>query len=478
MFVIVNWRDRDHPESGGAELVCEELASRIAARGHEVVLLTSRPPGAPATELRAGFRIVRRGGKFTVYPLALVWLFLHRRRIDSVLDSQNGIPFFSPIAVGRNVPIVMLLHHIHQDQFGQYFPKFLARVGQILESTVSRVVYGRRRVAAVSPSTRRDARQRLGLRGDIHVVPPGCDIPITLRPHLERAEAPRIVCVGRLVPHKRTELIVEAVEQLRDRVPDLELHIVGDGPARARLEALVAERGLGDRVVLHGPLPSHERDALVATAWLTVNASHGEGWGLSVIEANAMGIPVVAFRRPGLRDSIRNGRTGWLVVEGESLAATIDKAIDELRDPARADAYSSEARSWVARFSWEEMCEQMLAIVEAERGRLRHQPDDRRIHTDLSVVAHLDTSVLPDGWRPQFRLTDRWSMQPSGLTVLLSGADTESARLALLRAGIPTATIDGPGVRIAVARPVDLIAPELGSLAVASGDRSDSTLVG
>ena len=82
------------------------------------------------------------------------------------------------------------------------------------------------------------------------------------------------------------------------------------------------------------------------------------------------------------------------------------------------------------------------------------------------------------GWRPHFRLTDRWSLHASGLTVLLVGADTESARLALLRAGIPAEAVDGPGVRTAVARPVDLIAPDISAMAPVSDDRADSTLVG
>src|SRR5271155_2314684 len=99
--VIVNWRDLSHPQAGGAEMYCEEVASRLARGGRRVVLLTSAVAGHPLSETRDGYLIVRRGGPLTVYLLAFMWLWRHRRRIVEVIDSQCGIPFLAPLALRR-----------------------------------------------------------------------------------------------------------------------------------------------------------------------------------------------------------------------------------------------------------------------------------------------------------------------------------------------------------------------------------------
>lgn len=96
-IAILNWRDSSHPEAGGAELYSESVARELAAEGHDVTLVTSRPAATAPRERRDGYRVVRRGGRFTLYPWVLLWLLRHRNRIDGVIDSQNGIPFFSPL---------------------------------------------------------------------------------------------------------------------------------------------------------------------------------------------------------------------------------------------------------------------------------------------------------------------------------------------------------------------------------------------
>ena len=377
-----------------------------------------------------------------------------------MVDSQNGIPFFTPLSVTKNTPVVLLLHHIHQDQFAKYLPGPAAALGRWLERTGTRVVYGRRAIVAVSPSTRQGARRRLGLRGEIRVVPPGCDpMPERLRLGLDRHPRPRIVCVGRLVPHKRMHLLVEAIPALAVRHPDLDVHVVGDGTELPRLRQLAAECGVGDRLVLHGALSQSDRDELLSTAWLTVNPSQGEGWGLSIVEANALGVPALAYRRPGLRDSIRDGVTGWLIDDDDDLAQAVSGVLDRLADPGLAMEISQRAHHWVSRFTWDEMAHQIGDVLDGERGRLAHRTDDRRVRTDLATVVHVPTTLLPPAWTPQFRLTDRWSRTTQALVVLLPGADTGTARLALRRAGLPGEIVDHPTVSIEVARPADLLSP-------------------
>ena len=164
-YLVCNWRDSTHPRAGGAEVYCEQLARQLSALGAEVTLLTSRPCGTARRE-RANFgQVIRLGGTFTTYPLVLAWLVWNRRRVDGVIDSENGIPYFTPLAVRRSTPVILLIHHVHQEQFAVYFPPVIRGVARWLERTATAWVYGRHPVCAVSPSTRGAIRRALGVRG-------------------------------------------------------------------------------------------------------------------------------------------------------------------------------------------------------------------------------------------------------------------------------------------------------------------------
>lgn len=132
-IVITNWRDSRHPRAGGAERYCEQTALELSELGARVTLLTSRPPGVAAVERTDYGTVVRRGGTLGTYPLGLWWLLRRRSTIDAVLDSENGIPYFSPLAVRRRTPVVLLIHHVHQRQFEQYLSPAAAAVGKFLE---------------------------------------------------------------------------------------------------------------------------------------------------------------------------------------------------------------------------------------------------------------------------------------------------------------------------------------------------------
>jgi glycosyltransferase involved in cell wall biosynthesis len=384
LVVVVNWRDLSHPQAGGAEVVCEMMAARLAAEGNEVVLLTSSVGGSPKTQRRDGYTIRRAGGRFTVYPLALLWLLVHRRSVHTVLDSQNGIPFFTPLAVKPKTTVLLLIWHVHQEQFSAYFPRPIAALGRWLETSGTRAVYRSRTVVTISPSTRAGIVGDLRLSGPVRVIPLGwtlsLDVDGARRP---RTAHPTIVAVGRLVPHKRARLIVEAMPEVLRAHPDTVLHLVGSGVELTALMARVSELGLSNNVAFRSDCTNHERDELVSRAWLSINASAGEGWGISVIEANALGIPVLAFDRPGLQDSIVDNVTGWLIEEGESLARATTQVVELLGNEDAAEAFSRRALRWASRFTWAATGDQLLSAIAAETDRI----NSRSARTDSDDLA-------------------------------------------------------------------------------------------
>ena len=152
-----------------------------------------------------------------------------------------------------------------------------------------------------------------------------------------------------------------------------------------------------------------------------MTASESEGWGPGVIQSNAQGVPVLAYRRPGLRDSIRHQDTGWLIDEGQPLGPAVSEALRKVGRPALRRGHRDACPAVDRGFTWDEMAKQVMDILQSEEGRLRHLPDDRRSRTDLSTVAVVPFDLLPDDQTLQFRLTDRSLVGTDGPVLLLRG---------------------------------------------------------
>jgi glycosyltransferase involved in cell wall biosynthesis len=369
-IVIANWRDPWHPDAGGAERYAWEIGRGLVDRGARVCFLTARAAGQSRRDHRDGITVTRMGGRFTVYPRVLGWLLAHRRAVDAVLDCQNGIPFFTPLVLPRRVPVLCVVHHVHTVQFGVHFPRWMAWAGRMLEGPVARWAYRRHACVAVSPSTVTAMRERLRWTGDIYLIPNGAPAPAEVAGPARQS----LVWVGRLVAHKRAELILPIARRLEGA--GLTIDVVGRGPAARPLATAVAARGLTGAVRLHGFLPEEDKQAIVAGSLLHLNTSQGEGWGLCVLEAAALGVPTVAFDVDGLRDAVRDGRTGWLVRAGETIEDVTERAVKELADPARRSAIVAACQEWASRLDWErskaQMAELISSSVQCGTSRSRH----------------------------------------------------------------------------------------------------------
>jgi glycosyltransferase involved in cell wall biosynthesis len=453
-LVWLNFKDARHPHAGGAEEFMHQVATRLVADGQRVTVLTSRSRGTARTETIKGATVRRRGNAYTVYLYALLWLLRHRRDINGIVDTCNGIPFFAPLAVGRRVPVVVLIHHVHQSMFAQHFRWPVAQVGRWMERVGNRLVYGERTIAVVSPSSRTEVRRVLGLIGPVFVAANGQE-PLAVS-GAQRSEAPRIVCVGRLAPHKRWDLLIRVMPRVVELVPDVELHLIGDGPCRRELTRLVDELDLAGSVRLHGRLATPDRNRLLASGWLTVCTSEVEGWGLAVTEAMCLGLPAVVLASPGLRDSVRNRTTGWVVERPQHLAGQLTSALIELEDTTVAEAWAQRCRDWSSRFTWDATADRITGLLISEDTR-RVAADGRAI-CDLSTVVELPVREAAKIDFTVLRSVDQvdWDAPETGaaprVRVLLAGFDEGDATAFLSRFGIPADTL-----RVRVARPTDLL---------------------
>ncbi len=437
--LFINWRERNDPQAGGAELFCSALASQFGADGAEVTLFTSRPRGARPQAVPDGLNAVRSGGRWSVYPRAAWFMARNGGRFDAIIDSSNGIPFFSPLFARRRTAVVGVIYHVHQEQFSLHFRWPLSAIGRALERHGTRLVYGQRPMAVISPSTRAEVRCRLGYQGPLFVVPVAAD---TGQPESRRRlPSPRVVCLGRLVPHKRVELLLEAVPQLLPRWPDLAVDVIGDGPSLPVLRARAEHLGVGKVVRFRGFLPASARDRLLSQAWALAQPALNEGFGLSVLEASAHGVPAIACSVPGLVDAIRVGETGWLASEGVSFASTLEQAIASLADEREAAAYAERCRRWANQFSWAQSASRLVAIVASELDRVarsRSGERERRETSDLCCTAVFDdiSTEASSRLRRSVRRTDLWREGEDQVAVTFYGADEPGVRRILERNGL------------------------------------------
>lgn len=381
--VVVNWRDLDHSLAGGAEIYAWHLARGLAEAGATVDFVTARDEGQSGHEVRDGIDIRRGGGRLGFYAFALGWLLRHRRQIDAVIDPACGLPSFSPLVLRRRTPAVLIVHHVHQAQFGVHFPAPAAALGRWLERVAMRRVYRRHTTLAVSASTAAEMRDQLGWTGDIGLLENGADLPTYDAWQAAEKDADRIVVLGRLVAHKRVDVVLEAIAAAQHRATladrDLHIDVIGQGPEREQLVSRAAELGLADRVTFHGFLPTAEKDDLLARAALHVCGSDAEGWGQAVIDAAGWGVPTLARDVPGLRDSIRHGESGWLVEDTDSTAVLVDRLADGV-EAALLEARAADGRihradaclAWAHKFDWAQM---RLVSAELVASTLAITPD-------------------------------------------------------------------------------------------------------
>ena len=345
--LFLSWRDQGHPEAGGAEAFLDRVSRHLAAAGHHVTILTARYPGSRRAEVDAGRRFVRRGRRFTVYGAGMAYLLRRRRSYDVVVDVQNGVPFWSPLVTRR--PVVNLVHHVHREQWPEVFGPVRARLGWFLESWLSPRVYAGSRYLVVSAATRTELAA-LGVAPErVDVVYSGRDE--TTEP-IEVAEAPqpRLVVLGRLVPHKRVELAIDALAALAPTHPGLGLDVVGHGYWLPELVRHAERLGVSEKVRFRGFVDLTEKNRLLGRAWVNVLPSLKEGWGLAILEAGALGVTSVAFRQAsGTQESVVDGRTGLLVEDQDGFVAAIGSLLDDVELRRRL---GRSAAAYAATFTW------------------------------------------------------------------------------------------------------------------------------
>jgi len=357
---VLAWRDLDDPEAGGSERHAHHVASLWAGAGIDVTMRTSAAAARAPDAERAGYHVRRRGQRYSVFPRSAARGLLRTRgRPDGLVEIWNGMPFFSPL--WARCPRVAFLHHVHAEMWQMVLSPGRARLGQLVERRLAPPFYRGTRVVTLSESSRREIVDMLHLRPErVSVVQPG--IAPSFSPGPGRSPAPYVLAVGRLVPVKRFELLVDALALARRSVPDLRAVIVGEGYERDRLEAHRRAVGAERWLALPGFMDEEQLVDQYRRAWLVASTSQREGWGMTITEAGACATPAVVSRIAGHVDAVEDDVTGFVVDldrhslpggRADAVRAFADALVRVLGDPVLRARMGRAAQARAQRLSWE-----------------------------------------------------------------------------------------------------------------------------
>ncbi len=364
--IFLAWRDLAHPRSGGAEVLAQGLAQRLALAGHDVVFFSARVTGQPDDEVIDGVRHVRRGGRYGVYRAAYDWLQRERPPYDLLIDHINTIPFFTPLYERERA--VALVPQLARDVWWYEAPRALAGLGVVSER-LYHSLYRTTPAITISESSKRDLRE-FGWRGAIEVISMPISAPADgIASGSPKSRAPALAFVGRLTPSKRVEHAIAAFSVVRSRQPDAELWIIGRAEDQSYQQRLVEIADKVGGVRFLGRVTEAERQQRMAAAHMLILTSVREGWGLVVTEANSAGTPAAGYDVPGLRDSIKPGQ-GILTRAGDPAALGAAVA-DALEDPTALAAMSERARVDAAHHDWDTTYADFVRALKTLRPELR-----------------------------------------------------------------------------------------------------------
>ncbi len=372
-ILVLNWLDRENPQSGGAEVHLHEIFRRLVEWGHSVTLLCSAWSGCERRATLDGIDVHRVGGRYTLSLAAPVYF---RRRLrtegfDVVVEDLNKVPFFAPLW-GVGAPVALIVHHLFGATAFQEASFPVAAATWLLERPVPRVFRSVPTVA-VSDSTVEDLVRRGLPRSRIEIIHNGVDLEVlSPLPPEERFPEATLLFLGRLKRYKRVDLLLEAVAALVRRRISCRLLVAGRGDDQPRLEALRKSLNISEHVDFLGFISDAEKRDLLQKGWIHLLTSANEGWGISNLEAAACGTPTIASDVPGLRDSVVDGQTGFLVPHGD--VETLSRRIEDLLgDDEKRKRLGVGARSFAEGFGWDVSARAMEAFLSGTlRSSLAH----------------------------------------------------------------------------------------------------------
>ena len=360
-----------HPAAGGAEKHLHRIFGKIVEMGHTVVLFTTSFPGAKEREVVDGIQVIRKGGDLMFQlTVALNLKKLDREfNFDVVVEDLNKLPVFAHWFVRK--PLLVQMHHLWRKSiFAEaIFP--IAFMVWFFERIIP-FFYRTQPFVVVSPSTKKELAEIGVDESRISVIYngsekpnfPGCaNLATSAAESCENTANPYFIWLSRVHRYKGIWTALEAFEIFSKSHPEVQLKIVGGGPLLKKLPAWIKSHGLDGKVELTGFVSAARKYELLSSSLALLQTSYKEGWGLTVMEAAQLCKTTIASDVPGLRDSVRDGETGFLFPSGD--AAACASAMEKIYSDAELRAsLGKNAKRYAESFSWEKSARETLELLE------------------------------------------------------------------------------------------------------------------
>lgn len=361
-ILLLNWRDPWHPNAGGAEIVTMEHARAWVRAGHSVVWVSGGYyEQRKKREIVDGITFLRFGGALTIHLIVPLFVLTEGNKYDVVVDEVHGIPFFAPLFT--RVPVIAFIHEV-ADEIWDYMYKWpIASIGKLLERWAFRW-YRRCLIWTDAPST---INELVGLgipKNQCYAIP--CPIVKQNITNSEKKEKqPTYIFVSRVVRMKGIEEVLKAFSFIIKEQRAANLWIVGSGKASyiRELKRMAEEYGIIKHVEFFGSVSEQEKYIRMARAHLLLHGSVKEGWGLVVLEAASVGTPSVVYNVAGLKDVVRDRKTG-IVIKTNSPQDMAREAVRLYWDKKQYMIYQDNGKQWVSSLKWSNVAKQSMVLLQ------------------------------------------------------------------------------------------------------------------
>ncbi len=356
---------------GGAERRIYEIGKRLAGQGNEVHVF--------GVKWWNGADIIEKDGVVLHGVCRPLKLYVNGRRSISealifsikllpplirekfdIID-VSAFPYFSCfgvklVSILRRTPMIITWHEVWGNYWYEYMeaPGFF---GKLVEKIVSKLIH---KTIAVSTTTKKNL-EALGVdRENIHIIPNGIDLK-RIADIQQSTDECDIVFVGRLIREKNVDILLEAVDYIKDTLPYVRCHIIGDGTEKERLHLLATERRLLDNTVFFGFMEYDEVIARIKSSKLLVLPSSREGFGMVVLEAFACGVPAITIKNQrNAASELVNKETGFTVnLDARELGNAIRILIT---NNALRKSMSESAMHASQEYDWDRICKKLTSI--------------------------------------------------------------------------------------------------------------------
>lgn len=335
----LNHRDPLNPKAGGAERTILEVGKRLVSHGETVTIYSAGWKGSKKLDSIEGMKIVRLGGNIKIHFLLPIYLL--RNKYDVIVnDLGHGVPWPSTTVLGKKN--LVFFRHLHARSLPGQVNPILGKIITIMEKLYP-LIYRNTKVITESSTSEEDLIQLGITKTDIIKIPPGVDLEVFYPGR--KTDNVQLIYFGGFRKYKRPELLLNVYEQLKDVVQDLKIVVAGDGKLANELKKEALSNDYNIEFV--GKVDQQKLSELIRESWVNLHFSITEGWGYSILEASASGTPTVAFKVPGVVDTIENNYNGFKVQLISQFKDVILKII------LNEELYSKKSRVFAEMFDWD-----------------------------------------------------------------------------------------------------------------------------